>query len=348
MRKQLWGIIGLALLCLPARAQTPSVFTPEPAEVILSEAESPLKDLTPTDLPEAHAGEEESAPGLTFAAELLVLTPRSSSLDFALVDAKNDLIPAGRMQSLNYRIDAGFRAGLAYRTARGWDFGFAYSYFQSEDSFGIAAPAGALLYPTLTRPGLINQSRVASANAKLTINTYDIIVGRTWEPAEDLQLRFYGGLRFATIRTRLECLYDGRDADTALADTKSDFGGVGPMFGAEGSLNVGSGFGLFGKANGGLLTGTQRARIFEYNNGGGTLYTDFRDRYAHVVPYLQLGVGMEYRYNGVFLRAGYEVTNWFQVVDRPVFLNDFAEGKLTRRVTNLALDGLFLQAGFRY
>ncbi|WP_020473489.1 Lpg1974 family pore-forming outer membrane protein [Zavarzinella formosa] len=359
MRMRFWGVIGLALACQAAPAQQtvlPSVFLPEAVIEPASSSKEPsalqepsvLKDLTPLELPPAHHAAAEKTSGLLFTGELLLLTPRQSNLDFALVDGKNDLIPAGSMQSLHLRTQAGLRTGIAYRTERGWDIGFNYSFFNTSDAYGVTAPDGGLLYPSLTRPGLINEARSAYGKATFTMNNFDAVIGRSWEVDEDFWFRFLGGLRFATMQNAMQATYDGRDAMQAFAQNKSNFSGVGPMFGLEANWNIGSGFGVFSKANGGLLSGTQRVQLLETNNGGGTVYTDFHDRYGTVVPFMQLGLGMEYRYNGVFIRAGYEVTQYFDVVDRPVFLDDFAEGKLTRRVTNLALDGLFLQAGFSY
>ena len=359
MGMRFWGIIGLALMCQPAFAQRvipvsdeapvvkkagASPFLPETVD----EAPSVLKDLTPEKLPNVHVAPEEGAAGLSFNAEFLLLTPRTSSLDFALVDPKNDLLPVGSMQSLHLKTQAGLRTALAYRFKNGWDVGFAYGFFNTSDSFGVGAPAGGLLYPTLTRPGLVNESLTAYAKATLTMNTFDATVGKSWDVDEVLRLRAYGGLRFATFQNALQSTYNGRDADSAFAENRSNFGGVGPMFGGEARAAITEGFGIFGKASGGLLTGTNRVRLFESNNAGGTVYTDFHDRYSSVVPFMQLGLGMEVRYNGVFLRGGYEVSQYFDLTDRPVFTNDLAEGKLTRRVTNLALDGLFLQAGFSY
>lgn len=360
MGKRFWGVLGLAMMCQAASAQqaepivdeapvirktgAASPFLPE----VVDESPSILKDLTPEKLPSVHVSPEEGAPGLLFTADFLLLTPRQSGLDFALVDPKNDLIPVGTMQSLHLKTQAGLRTALSYRLKSGWDVGFAYSFFNTTDSYGAFAPAGGLLYPTLTRPGLINESTSAFGRAQLTINTFDATVGKSWDVDEALRLRFYGGLRFATAYNLMQSSYNGRDADSAFAETRSNFGGVGPMFGTEARVGITESIGIFGKANGGLLTGTQRVKLLENNNGGGTIYTDFHDRYSTVIPFMQLGLGLEFRYNGVFLRGGYEVTQYFDLVDRPVFTNDLAEGKLTRRLTHLALDGFFLQAGFNY
>ena len=46
--------------------------------------------------------------------------------------------------------------------------------------------------------------------------------------------------------------------------------------------------------------------------------------------------------------AGYEVTNWFGLFERPAFVDTFSEGKFVNRSSNLALDGLFVQAGLSF
>ena len=60
----------------------------------------------------------------------------------------------------------------------------------------------------------------------------------------------------------------------------------------------------------------------------------------------QTGVAWEYR--NVRIAAGYEVANWFGLIDGPQFLNDFAEGKIGRRRGDLSLEGLFVQLGVAY
>jgi hypothetical protein len=311
-----------------------------------------LPDLTPPEFnyPPPHAVEAEPpAGGWSAAVEFLYFTPRERGLDFALVDPRNDLVPTGTVQSLNYKPSPGVRAALAYQIpGRGWDLGVAYTYFTATDEFGVGAPAGALLYPTLTRAGLTNEAQAAVANARITFNIYDVTAGRTWEVDESARLRLFGGVRLANIRQQFDASYVGRDADAAFVETRHRFDAAGPLFGAETWCGFGNGFGLFGRATGAIVTGTMRAPFTETNNGGATVYTDLRDRYALTVPVVTLGVGVSYEYRGVFVRAGYEVTNWFGLFERPVFVDDFAEGKFVRQPANLALDGFFVQLGLSF
>jgi hypothetical protein len=264
------------------------------------------------------------------------------------VDSSDNLVPAGYVQALNYQPHPGLRAGFLYQPfGHCWDVGFTYTYFHSSDSFVIAAPAGGLLYPTLTRAGLTNEATTAGASASLAINVFDLEFGRRWAD-EDSQVRVYGGLRGGTVRERLSARYDGRDADGAEVSLRSFFEGVGPLVGAEAVGGLGGGFGVYGRANAALLTGRVRAPFTETNNGGATVYADLRDRFALTVPVVTVGIGVSYQYHGVFLRAGYEVTNWFGLFERPAFVDDFAEGKFLRQSTNLGLDGVFVQAGLSF
>ena len=312
-----------------------------------------LPDLTPPELlkPPPPGIEEPGHPvgGWYASVEFLYFTPRERGLDFALVDPRNDLVPAGTVQTLNYRPTPGVRAGIAYALpGRGWDLGFTYTYFSARDEFGVNAPDGGLLYPTLTRAGLTNEAQAAVAHARLTLNLYDITAGRTWNVDEASRVRLFGGVRLADVRQGFDAAYVGRDADAAFVDTRHGWTGVGPLFGAETACQIGGGFGLFGRATGALLTGTMKNPVTETNNAGATVYTDLRDKYALTVPVLTLGVGLSYEYRGFFVRAGYEVTQFYNLFERPTFVDGFAEGKFVRQVSNLALDGLFVQLGLTF
>jgi hypothetical protein len=353
--RRLAVVLALAVAAAAAGQGTPYGRTVLPATDLNhapASTHNGLPDLTPPEfhyLPEPYHAAEPPPGGWYAAAEFLYFTPRERGLDFALVDPQNDLVPAGTVQTLNYRPSPGVRAALAYRLpGRGWDLGVTYTYFTATDEFGVAAPTGALLYPTLTRAGLTNEAQAAAANARLTLNIFDVTAGRTWAFDEAASLRLFGGVRLACVRQQFDAAYFGRDADCAFVETRQRYDAAGPLFGAETWCGLGGGFGLFGRATGALVTGTMRAPFTETNNAGATVYTDLRDRYALTVPVMTLGVGVSYDYRGVFVRAGYEVTNWFGLFERPAFVDDFAEGKFVRQPANLALDGFFFQLGLSF
>jgi len=308
-----------------------------------------VRDLTPPEFLQAVEPVPETPAGEVFAAaEFLLFTPRQRGLDFVLEDGRDDLTPVGRVRSLNYKTEPGIRASLGYRPGGyPWDVRFTYTYITSSDNFGVVANPAGVLYPTLTRTGMTNEVNVAFASSSLSINVYDAEFGYHFEQ-DFFHARIFGGLRLANVREMLTADYDGRDAQRATVDVRPNFDGVGPLFGIESTIGMGQGLGVFGRASVALLTGSMRAPFVETNNVGGTVYADVADRFALTVPVVTLGVGVSYQYRGLSIRAGYEVSNWFGVFERPAFTDDFAEGKFLRQSSSLGIDGVFVQLGLEF
>lgn len=319
----------------------------------LPDIDPPIKDITPAELAELPELPEVTAParegGLYGSAEYLLMTPRQSGLSYALVDPKNDLVPQGPLQSVTYDQSSAVRVGLGYQVpGSGWDVGLQYTYLHSNGNSYAAAASGGVIYPEMTRPGLTDYALSAYANARLNYNVYDLAFGKTLDIDEWTRVRIYGGLRFASIYQTLSGYYNGLLADSAFAQNRSNFDGVGPMLGTEFSWKVWGGFSLFGNASGGLIYGNVRSAAVETNNGGATIYTDITDTNRQMIPFAGVGLGASWQYRGLTVRAGYEVVNWFGLIQRPTFLDSFSEGKLLPTQNDLSLDGFFLQMSFTF
>jgi hypothetical protein len=289
-------------------------------------------------------------PTIYTTAELLLLRPRQRDLDYALVDPTDDLVPQGRLMTLNNRTRAGFRVGVGYRNnEEHWDLGLFYTYLRTGDQFGVVAPSGGIIYPTLTRPGLTDLVTSAYATTRLQYDVYDIEVGRTFGKHDGSHFRAFGGFRFANVYQRFTAYYNGVTANNALIDLNSRFDGVGPMIGGEGTLQFGSGFGAYLRTSGGLMVGTIRTPFMEFNNANNTLYTDYTTgRASKTVPVMNLGLGLTWQRKHLTFRVGYEVTHWLNVLERPTFVDDFSPGKVFQRETDLSLDGVFFQLGLSF
>lgn len=321
------------------------------------------KDLTPhgfADLipPEHHPKHEVPGhlapaappePGLFGAAEFLLLRPRRGAFDYVVPGTAGGLTPEGPVRSLTYELRGGVRAQLGYRFGEsGWDLSTAYTYFRSNASAASYAAPGGVLFPTLTRPGLIDSVTSAVADANLEYNVYDLLVGRRAAVDEHLAVRAFGGLRFASVRQDFRAFYDGLDARRAGVDLRSEFEGFGPVVGGEAVLAGWRGFHLYGRASGGLLTGPADNPIVEANDGGRSVYARSAYDLRKVVPTTTLGVGGGWQYRTFSFRVGYEITHWFDLVDQPRFVDDFGAGKLVTRPADLSLEGLFVQVGLRF
>lgn len=325
----------------------------------VSEEKPMLKDVTPPELAhpvegngihdkeEGHADAHEG--GIYGSLEFLLLRPRQRGLEYALIDPVDDIRPQGQLQSVRHDLRAGFRIGMGYRIPKSaWDVAFYYTYLHSRGDETAAAPAGGLLYPQLTRPGLIDSAQSASASSRINYNLYDIEFGKTLDIDEWTKIRLYSGIRLADINQSIGANYQGRLADNAFAESRSDFVGAGPILGTELRWNVGHGFALFGRGHGGLIFGRTRSSLVETNNGGATLNTDVDDVYRPVIPVIGLALGASWQYRGLTVSAGYQAINWFGLIQRPALVDDFSEGKLLPRSNDLSLDGFFFQLGFDF
>ena len=142
--------------------------------------------------------------------------------------------------------------------------------------------------------------------------------------------------------------YDLRDANLARVATQSNFDGFGPLLGAEASLKTFGNFHLFGKSSAAMLTGSITNPYRETNNDNRTVFADVTYRTRRVLPVFGTGIGLGWERRGVAIRVGYEMTNWFNLIDQIRFTNDLAEGKLTTRQSDLSMEGLFLQFAVQY
>jgi len=351
----------MTLRILPAlilALASPALHAEEPPKLELRPTLE-FKDIKPHDHPEEHGekhGEKHTtcapAPadgGLFATAEYLLLKPRRTAFDFALTDPNRDLAPTGRVQSLNYELRSGVRGSLGYRFAEShWGAAFEYTYFSSGANRTIGAPAGGTLYATLTRPGLSDEAAAAAASAGLTYNLFDTIATRRFEIDHHTTGRVYGGFRFATIRQDFSSIYDGGDANLGLVSTASDFDGFGPLVGGDLAWSLHHGFHLYAKGSAALMTGTLRNTLNETNNAGQTVYADINDTTRRVIPTATLGIGGGWQHEHVSIRVGYEITNWFGLIDTPRFTGELAEGKFTTRNGDFSLEGIFVQLGVSY
>jgi len=345
-RMLLLAILAFSVGTARARAAEPGKL-PEPnghppvTEIRVPELEAPV----------AHVAEHEKAveSGFYGTAEYLLMRPRQRGLTYALVDPVDDLTPQGRLRSVRNDLRSGLSVGLGYRFEKsGWDVAFLYTTIHSRGGDQVNAPAGGVLYPQMTRPGLTDSAQVAIADSRINYNVYDLEFGKLIHNDEHTQIRLFTGIRVASIDQTVSAGYNGGLADAAFAESSSNFNGAGPMLGAEMRWKMLNNLSMFGKAQGGLIYGRTRSSLVETNNGGATLYSDVNEVFRPVVPMVGLAIGGTYTYRGLSFSAGYQVVNWFGLIQRVTLIDDFSEGRAIEQTEDLSLEGVFFRLGFQF
>jgi hypothetical protein len=286
--------------------------------------------------------------GAFVTGEYLLLHPRRNALDYAVVSPDANLTPGGTIQSLDWHTTSGFRVGAGYQlSGEPWQFGVTYMYLHSFDDRSVSAPAGGAAFATLTRGGGVDDIATASGSTNLDFNVIDLLAARPVAVCPTLNVRLFGGGRFAWIDQKLTAVYNG-GASGAVNDIVSSpvyFRGAGLTGGAQAFWQFYHQFGLYGRFSGSLLSGQFRNFLTEANNNGATPIVNVQEKYYQVVPVLELGLGVAWQGEHMRLSVGYELQNWFDMVNSPTFPSPSNIGLPVRRFSDLSLEGLAVQLG---
>jgi Legionella pneumophila major outer membrane protein precursor len=355
-RLRAWaGLATLALLVAgPAQAQgvlpPPAGVTappPAPPMPLLDGGVPPPPDGHPAD---DHPEEAERSwlSGVFFTGEYLLLHPRRNALDYAVVSPDPNLTPGGTIQSLDWHTNSGFRVGAGYQLpGDAWQLGVTYTYLHSHDDRTVSAPPGGEAFATLTRGGGVDEVQTAAGSTNLDFNVIDLLAARPIDVCPTLCVRLYGGGRFAWIDQKLTAVYNGgfSGAVNDIVSSPVYFRGAGVTAGAQAFWKCYHHFGLYGRFTGSLLSGQFRNFLTEANNNGVTPIVDVREKYYQVVPVMELGLGVAWQGEHVRLSVGYELQNWFDMVNSPTFPSPSNIGLPVRRFSDLSLEGLAVQLG---
>lgn len=282
------------------------------------------------------------------SVDYLLIRPRRLDLDYALVDPNANLTPEGHIAGLEWQARSGIRAALIWRPRDSvTEFGFTYTYAYSQDTATVVAPAGGVLFPTLTRPGLIDQALTAQAFSSINYNVFDIDVGRRFG-SDGTEYRVFTGARIASIGQVLAATYDGLDAHQAMVRNRSCMDAGGMTLGGEARWKFWNHFGAYARGRGSLLVGNYCVSTMETDFAGNVVNTDVMDNVMKVVPVLDLGLGISWQRRNVRASVGYEISHWFNQVEGISFTDDFAFGKTARRQSDLSLEALAFQLSFDF
>jgi hypothetical protein len=302
-------------------------------------------------LVEASGDDDGYFRGVYGFGEYLLLLPRRNALDFALVSPVTTQTPGGTVESADWKTESGFRVGGGMRLPwQDWSFGIVYTNFASHQNSSEVAPPGGTLYATLTRGGSYDQVGSAGAFSDLAFNVLDFDLSHRFKLCPNFELTVFGGGRVAWIDQQLTADYNGGPdkATNDIVNSPVSFNGVGLTIGSEGLWNVWHGVGVYARVQGSLLSGQFRNSLSETANNGSVVIVNVTEKYDQVVPVLEMAFGLNYCGDHWHVSVGYELQNWFNMVDSITFPDSSNIGLVGRRTSDLSLEGLAIQLGFAF
>lgn len=285
---------------------------------------------------------EPICPGWKVSTEFLAWRLHRRDLDFAIATNDSALaVGAGTIQELGFDNDPGLRVGLARQLASGWELGFTYTYFYTAASADAAEPAGGNLWATRSHPALYEEAATANAFSSLKYHVFDLEASYQCVLSPWASVKMFGGPRWATIDQQFRVAYDGRDFSNASVSHPVNLNAFGLRLGVAGEWQIGHGFSLFGRGAGSVMYGRFDSQLVETNLSGVQSIVSVRDEYGQALPVLEAAAGLSWRYRGVELSVGYEITDWINAGDRSAFVDGNDEGLYSPSSTDLLLEGLF-------
>lgn len=288
--------------------------------------------------------------GMTASVEAIYLRPSRSNLDFA-IEAPTAAGVQGNVVGVDPDYDLGGRLGLNWANGSGNDIGLQVTWLDASDSASASAPAGGVLFGTRLHPNsILDETSPTSASADYDFDhtAVDLSVGQRINVGSNLNLRLFGGLRYASLEQDFDIFYTN-GVNTVNISEQNDFDGIGPRVGLEGRWGFGQGFSIFGEAAGSVLVGDFDLSYTDIENGGASTRVNIDESFDNrVVPVVEGRVGIAYnaklaseRSFGVSL--GYEWQNWYNVVSVDRFSDDVDRQLLSTDTTDIGLDGFFLK-----
>jgi hypothetical protein len=332
---------------LPQQAGPPPALVVPPATMPTPQPPPPPPPGVGVPFPGGNLGPvvcDPPAPAGGFLAEVdyLLLRPLHRATDFAVVGVNPNWGPIGVIHNVDGGFDSGFRVGAGYGWGAGGDVMFRYTNFHASASETVNGAGGNLVFPTLTDPAVVNQVASARGQSSVNVNLFDLEAGARWQPSDAVWLRFFAGPRLANLDQTLLAVYSGGEVRNDVARRSTTFTGAGLRAGAEANYFLSGGLGVYARGSGSLLVGRFRSDLSETANR--LPIVSLSETFTRVVPVIEVGIGLSYQVGAWRFTAGYEIINWFGMVDGLDVVSDVHPGKIGHRTGDLGFDGFMFRA----
>jgi len=200
----------------------------------------------------------------------------------------------------------------------------------------IAYPAGGLT-PTLMSPSYIGQVAQVSAKSNIQFQFGDIEFAKHFKIEDWLGFRIFAGPRYAYLSQSMQAEYTGGWVSRADYGSKVMFNGGGVRIGgsADATLIGNLGFRFWGSAS--VVAGAYDGRLNQTANGNNVI--SMTETTFGTVPIIDAGIGINCRGNNWSVLIGYELQNWFNVLQGYSGSNDYYQNRVQRKYGNLGFDG---------
>lgn len=287
--------------------------------------------------------------GIMLELEGIMAQPVTNRLEYAQVqtidrtrDAEGNttsIVTSNATKSIQPNYKGAFRIGIGYQFPNTTnDVQLHWTHLNSKNSDSVTGNLpNVTVVPVLGGNIMSGNAGTtfgsATSDVEFTYNAIDLDVGQYINPTPRLQLRLFGGLRYAEMKQDFDARYNtSYNADTSetnnqaslSASNHAKYSGIGPRLGIDSLYSVGNGFGLAARVAGSLLIGQAKSNESNASVNLGQSYPESNntnaDDVTRIVPGLDGQLGIHYTHalsHSADLNAelGWRVTHYFNPFD---------------------------------
>ncbi len=291
-----------------------------------------------------------ACPGWLVSVDYLNWDVRQRGTDFAITTVgSEDVGPGpgpGAVHNLGLDRNSGVRTRLGYRTSAAWELVLGYTYYETSGADSAVEPAGGTLWATRSHPAWYEEATTADASGEFTYNVFDLEARYPVIRTCPVTVQIFGGLRWADIDQAFRVAYDGRFFRDGQFSDVSGLTAFGLRLGGEGQWHLNPSWSLFGSAAGSILHGRFHSALLQTDVGGAETIVDVRDDYEQAVPAIDAAAGVAWTRGPWEIRAGYELTDWFNLADRSMFTDSQLVAVYGPQSQDVLLDGFFIRFAY--
>ncbi|MHA7840387.1 MAG: Lpg1974 family pore-forming outer membrane protein [Gammaproteobacteria bacterium] len=334
MKKQVTlGLIALGLTSGSALAGYPALDVPMPTVV------PPVLVTVP-----------EQFGSWSLGLEALYWQPTNSDLQYALPHKLDDDTNLFDTKEAKNHYGLGFRLDSTYHLpVQGKDMEVSWVHFNkdqtSESSTAYRTGSGSTnaaeipwdrLTPNIFPVGHSTLEQFDSIHAKsqYDYDQIDLLFGQKMQVGNRVTLRPFAGARWSDIESKntVTAIYNETTTSGMSQHWRfnTEFEGVGPRLGMDGDVDLGYGFGVSVRAGMSLLVGQQSSRyaVAQQESDGNdqdiTTLDHSNSDSIHIIPETDIKMGINYTHMfdqtwSAAIEVGYEVTNYFNALDKSIF-----------------------------
>jgi len=302
----------------------------------------------------------QGIPQCEFFGEFLYIRPRSANVAYGVVfNGPPDTPPTAAtpiqvappgIASIDYH--PGWRVGFARALDECNAVVVTYAHYEGENQDSISTDAPYEIRSMVSQPSTWSSNAAsdwlqAASDYRMNYDLVDVDLRWTFENQNDTRLSLLGGIRYASLKQRLDV--DFTSVDVQTVHSQVNFEGGGFRVGFDGERRTPYGLVIYGRTTASLVAGTARCAYTQTSGLIGPL-VDTGYSADRVVPIIdaELGTGLSLWNDKLRLTAGYSFSAWFNLVRSDEFIKAVQGNDFTGMSDGLTFDGFVCRVELQF